>query len=190
MARAIKDETPPQSLDIEASLLGSLLIDSDAFIKIGDQIQPDDFFDDKHRAIFTAMRALHDKRSPIDILTLSEQLKGDSRLELIGGASFLTELTNTVPTAAHLEQYAEIVAEKAIRRRLISASQDIASFSFDENKSLQELIEEAETRLFDVSNKHVKQDVTSLEAILGDSFDRLDDLHRNKGGIRGIPLYV
>jgi replicative DNA helicase len=187
MARAIKDETPPQSLDIEASLLGSLLIDSDAFIKIGDQIQPDDFFDDKHRAIFTAMRALHDKRSPIDILTLSEQLKGDSRLELIGGASFLTELTNTVPTAAHLEQYAEIVAEKAIRRRLISASQDIASFSFDENKSLQELIEEAETRLFDVSNKHVKQDVTSLEAILGDSFDRLDDLHRNKGGIRGIP---
>jgi replicative DNA helicase len=187
MARAIKDNKPPQSLDIEASLLGSLLIDSDAFIKIGDQIQADDFFDEKHRMIFTAMRSLHDKRSPIDILTLSEQLKGDSRLELIGGASFLTELTNTVPTAAHLEQYAEIVAEKAIRRRLISASQDIATVSFDENKSLQELIEEAETRLFDVSQKHVKQDVTSLEAILGDSFDRLDDLHRNKGGIRGIP---
>jgi replicative DNA helicase len=187
MARTIKNENPPQSLDIEASLLGSLLIDSDAFIKIGDQIQAEDFFDDKHRMIFTAMRSLHDKRSPIDILTLSEQLKGDSRLDLIGGASFLTELTNTVPTAAHLEQYAEIVAEKAIRRRLISASQDIATVSFDENKSLQELIEEAETRLFDVSQKHVKQDVTSLEAILGDSFDRLDDLHRNKGGIRGIP---
>ena len=186
MAREPKT-SPPQSLDVEASLLGSLLIDSDAFIKISDQIQTEDFFDDKHRMIFAAMRSLHEKRRPIDILTLSEQLKSDDRLDIIGGASFLTELTNTVPTAAHLEQYTEIVAEKAIRRRLISASEDIATVSFDENKSLQELIEEAETRLFDVSQKHVKQDIISLESILGDSFDRLDDLHRNKGGLRGIP---
>jgi replicative DNA helicase len=92
-----------------------------------------------------------------------------------------------VPTAAHLEQYAQIVADKAIRRRLISASQDIATIGFDENKSLQELIEEAETRLFEVSQRHVRQDITSLESILGESFDRLDDLHRNKGGLRGIP---
>lgn len=187
MARTTKSGSPPQSIDIEASLLGSLLIDGDAFIKIVDQIQAEDFYDEKHRMIFSAMRSLYDKRSPIDILTMSEQLKTDSRLDIVGGASFLTELTNTVPTAAHLEQYAEIVAEKAIRRRLITASQDIADVSTDENKSLQELIEEAESRLFDVSQKHVKQDITSLESILGDSFDRLDDLHRNKGGIRGIP---
>jgi len=187
VARTTKSGSPPQSIDIEASLLGSLLIDGDAFIKIVDQIQADDFYDEKHRMIFSAMRSLYDKRSPIDILTMSEQLKTDSRLDIIGGASFLTELTNTVPTAAHLEQYAEIVAEKAIRRRLITASQDIADVSTDENKSLQELIEEAESRLFDVSQKHVKQDITSLESILGDSFDRLDDLHRKKGGIRGIP---
>lgn len=178
---------PPQSIDIEASLLGSLLIDSDAFMKIADQIFSEDFYDEKHKKIFAAMRNLHDKRSPIDILTLSEQLKTQAHLELIGGASFLTELTNTVPTASHLEQYVQIVADKAIRRRLIAASQDIVDVSFDENKSLAELIEEAETRLFEVSQKHVKQDITSLETILGDSFDRLDDLHRNKGGIRGIP---
>lgn len=186
-SKTSRTDSPPQNLDVEASLLGSLLIDSDAFIKIGDLISADDFYDEKHRMIFTAMRTLHERRRSIDILTLSEQLKNDSRLDLIGGASYLTELTNTVPTAAHLEQYAEIVAEKAIRRRLINASQDIANVSFDENKSLQELIEEAETRLFDVSQKHVRQDITSLESILGDSFDRLDDLHRNKGGIRGIP---
>jgi replicative DNA helicase len=183
----VKASTQPQNLDVEASLLGSLLIDSDAFIKIGDMIHADDFFDVQHSKIFAAMRALHDKRSPIDILTLSEQLKSMEQLDAIGGASFLTELTNFVPTAAHLEQYAQIVADKAIRRRLISASQDIASIGFDENKSLQELIEEAETRLFEVSQRHVRQDVTSLESILGESFDRLDDLHRNKGGIRGIP---
>lgn len=167
--------------------MGSLLIDGDAFIKIGDMISADDFFDEHHRQIFAAMRALHDKRSPVDILTLSEQLKSSGQLEAVGGASYLTELTNYVPTAAHLEQYAQIVAEKSIRRRLINASQDIATIGFDENKSLQELIEEAETRLFEVSQKHVRQDIVSLEAILGESFDRLDDLHRNKGGIRGIP---
>jgi replicative DNA helicase len=183
----VKANTQPQNLDVEASLLGSLLIDSDAFIKIGDMISADDFFDVQHSKIFAAMRSLHDKRSPIDILTLSEQLKSVEQLDAVGGASFLTELTNFVPTAAHLEQYAQIVADKAIRRRLISASQDIASIGFDENKSLQELIEEAETRLFEVSQRHVRQDVTSLESILGESFDRLDDLHRNKGGIRGIP---
>lgn len=187
MARSKDITVPPQSLDVEASLLGSLLIDGDAFVKISDHIQANDFFDKKHEVIFSAMRSLHDRRSPIDILTLSEKLKGEANLELIGGASFLTELTNTVPTASHVEEYAAIVAEKAIRRRLIDASNDIASVSFDENKSLQELIEEAETRLFDVSQKHVKQDITSLESILGDSFDRLDDLHRNKGGLRGIP---
>lgn len=187
MAKTTDITNLPQNIDVEASLLGSLLIDGDAFLKISDMIQTDDFFDKKHSMIFAAMRTLHDKRSPIDILTLSEQLKNDSRLDLVGGASFLTELTNTVPTASHLEQYAEIVAEKAIRRRLIDASEDIVKVSFDESKSLQELIEEAETRLFDVSQKHVRQDITSLESILGDSFDRLDDLHRNKGGLRGIP---
>jgi replicative DNA helicase len=187
MANHIKADAPPQNLDMEASLLGSLLIDSDAFIKIGDMLSSEDFFDEHHRVIFTAMRSLHDKRAPVDILTLSEQLKSVGQLELIGGASYLTELTNFVPTAAHLEQYAQIVAEKSIRRKLITASQDIATIGFNENKSLQELIEEAETRLFEVSQRHVRQDITSLESILGESFDRLDDLHRNKGGIRGIP---
>ena len=187
MARSTNTTSSPQNLDIEASLLGSLLIDGDAFLKISDMIIAEDFYDKKNALIFTAMRTLHDKRHPIDILTLSEQLKAASHLDLVGGASYLTELTNTVPTASHIENYAEIVADKAIRRRLIQASHDIASVSLDENKTLQELIEEAETRLFDVSQKHVRQDITSLESILGDSFDRLDDLHRNKGGLRGIP---
>src|SRR3989344_2693715 len=178
---------PPQNLDAEASLLGSLIIDSDSFIKIADLINADDFYNDQHRAIFNAMRTLHDKRSPIDILTLSEQLKSSGELERVGGASYLTELTNFVPTAAHLEQYAQIVADKSVRRRLIKASEDIAVIGSEEKKSLPELIEEAETRLFEVSQQHVRQNITSLESILGDSFDRLDDLHRHKGGIRGIP---
>lgn len=176
-----------QNQAAEASLLGSLIIDGDGFIKIGDRLVPDDFYLPQHRTIFAAMQALHDKHSPIDILTLSEKLKAMGNLDIIGGAGYLTELTNFVPTAAHLEQYAEIVADKATRRRLIKVSQDISEVSADENKTLAELIEEAETRLFEVSQHHVKADITSLESILGESFDRLDDLHHNKGGIRGIP---
>ncbi len=187
MSKEPDQSAASQNLDVEASLLGSLLIDADGFVKIGDMLIADDFIDPQHKAIFAAMRALYDKRSPLDILTLSEQLKSSKKLEAVGGASYLTELTNFVPTAAHLEQYAKIIAEKSVRRRLISASQDIANIGSDESKSLQELIEEAETRLFEVSQKHVRQDITSLESILGDSFDRLDDLHHNKGGIRGIP---
>lgn len=179
-------DNSPQNIDAESSLLGSLIIDSDGFIKIADKLHPDDFFARQHQLIFAAMQSLHEKRTPIDILTLSEQLKNLKELDSVGGASYLTELTNFVPSSAHLEQYAEIVADKALRRRLIRVSKEIGDLSSDEGKSLQELVEEAETRLFAVSEQRVRQDITSLESILGESFDRLDDLHKNKGRIRGV----
>ena len=179
-------KTLPQNLDAEASLLGAIMIDADALIKIADSVSADDFFDPKHRRIYEAIVELYDKRSPIDVLTLADQLKANGSLELIGGAPYLTELTNYVPTASHVDQYAEIVAQKSLRRRLIQASQDIASMGHNETLGLQALIEEAETRLFDVSQRHIHQDVTSLETILSESFERLDELHKDKGKIRGI----
>ncbi len=177
---------PPQNIEAEASLLGALLIDADAVVKIADIVMPEDFYDERHKRIYQAVQQLYEKHSPIDVLTLADQLKGTGFIDMIGGPSYLTELTNFVPTAAHAEQYAQIVAQKAIRRRLIKASQEIVGLGFDEGKNLQELIEEAEMRLFEVSQKHVKQDVTSLETILAESFDRLDELHKDKGKIRGV----
>jgi len=178
---------PPQNTDAEASLLGAILIDSDAIVRVADAINVDDFYDERHQRIFEAVKKLYEKHSPIDVLTLSNQLKNDSFLDIIGGASYLTELTNYVPTAAHVEQYAEIVSQKSLRRRLIKASQDIVGLGYDESKSIQDLIEEAETQLFRVSQQHVKQDIASLEDILADSFERLDELHKDKGKIRGVP---
>lgn len=178
---------PPQNSEAEASLLGAILIDTDALVKIADIISVDDFYEDRHRRIYEAIQVLYEKHSPIDVLTLSDQLKATGFLEAVGGASYLTELTNFVPTAAHVEQYAHIVAQKSLRRRLIKASQDITGLGYDEAKNLQELIEEAETRLFEVSQQHVTQDVTSLENILADSFERLDELHKDKGQLRGVP---
>ena len=178
---------PPQNLDAEASLLGALLIDSDAIVKIADDIRTSDFYDPRHERIYEAVLQLYEKHLPIDVLTLSDQLKNTGFLEFAGGGAYLTELTNFVPTAAHVEQYANIVAQKGMRRRLIKASQDIAELSHDESQTMRELIEEAESRLFEVSQQHVKQDVASLDTILGESFDRLDELHKDKGKMRGIP---
>jgi replicative DNA helicase len=181
------NQPPPQNIEAEASLLGAILIDTDAIVKIADQINPADFYDTKHARIYEALVALYEKRSAIDVLTLADQLKGNGFLEMVGGSSYLTELTNFVPTAAHVEQYAEIVAQKALRRRLIAASADMALLGQDETKELKELIEEAESRLFEVSQTHVKQTIVSLESVLAESFERLDGLHKDKNKLRGIP---
>jgi replicative DNA helicase len=184
---AITPHNPPQSTEAEASLLGAILIDQDAIVKIADIITAEDFYDVKHQRIYEAIQKLYEKRSPIDVLTLADQLKNNSYLDLVGGPAYLTELTNFVPTAAHVEQYADIVAQKALRRRLITASQEISGLGYDESSNLRELIEEAETRLFNISQQHVKQTIVSIESILAESFERLDDLHKDKKKIRGVP---
>ncbi|HYF96840.1 MAG TPA: replicative DNA helicase [Patescibacteria group bacterium] len=187
MATYKQPKIPPQNLDAEASLLGSILIDSDAIVKVADVVRDDDFYDRKHQKIFMALRRLYNEHSPIDVLTLSNQLKNNDELEEVGGSQYLTELTNFVPSAAHALEYAQIVSSKALRRRVIKASQDIVELGFNEDSSIQDLIESAESKLFDVSSDHVKQDVVSLENILSESFDRLDELHKDKGTIRGVP---
>lgn len=178
---------PPQNIDAEASLLGAILIDPDAIVRIADALDATDFYEERHRIIFEAISRLYEKHHPIDALTLANQLRDDGLLENIGGATYLTELANFVPTAAHVEHYAEIIAGKAMRRRLIKASQTIVKLGYDETKTIQEVIETAESDLFEVSQKHVKQDIQSLETILAESFERLDELHKNKGKIRGVP---
>lgn len=178
---------PPHNLEAEASLLGSLLIDAEAIVKIADSVSAEDFYDQRHALIYGAIKKIYDKRRPVDILTLSDQLSANSNLEDVGGAGYLAELTNFVPTAAHAEQYAEIVVNKAMRRRLIKAATKISEIGFDEADNLQGAIEQAESQLFAVSQRHIQQDIVSLEAILGESFDRLDELHKDKGRMRGVP---
>jgi replicative DNA helicase len=119
-------------------------------------------------------------------LTLTEELKKKDELEIIGGSAYLTELTNYVPTAAHAEAYAELVAQKAVRRRLIKASGEISELGYDEDTTTQELLERAEAELFSVSDQSLKQDLVSIESILTESFDRMEELHRNKGALRGV----
>src|SRR5882724_11254756 len=124
---------PPQNTEAEASLLGALLIDSDAIVKIADAISPGDFFEKRHERIYEAMQQLYERHEALDVLTLADKLKYSGYLDMVGGGAYLTELTNFVPTAAHVEQYAEIVAQKAMRRRLIAASQAMTNLGYDES---------------------------------------------------------
>ena len=177
---------PPQNVDAEMSLLGAVLIDEEVLADITEHVKPKDFYDKRHAVIYDAIMRLYEKNKPVDLLTLTDELKRKKEIDEIGGSAYLTELTNYVPTAAHAESYAEIVAQKAVRRRLIKASGEISELGYDEQTTTQELLQQAEAELFSVSDQSLKQDLTSLESILTDSFDRLEELHRNKGALRGV----
>ncbi|MFZ1250488.1 MAG: replicative DNA helicase [Candidatus Microsaccharimonas sp.] len=179
-------KVPPQNVDAEMSLLGAILIDEETLADITEHVKPKDFYDKRHAIIFDAIMRLYEKNKPVDLLTLTDELKRKKEIDEIGGSAYLTELTNYVPTAAHAESYAEIVAQKAVRRRLIKASGEISELGYDENTTTQELLQQAEAELFSVSDQSLKQDLTSLESILTESFDRLEELHRNKGSLRGV----
>lgn len=179
-------KVPPQNLDAEKSLLGAVLIDEEVLADVSEHVTGKDFYDKRHSAIYDAMMRLFEHHKPVDLLTLTDELKKKDELDIIGGSTYLSELTNYVPTAAHAEAYAEIVAQRAVRRRLIKASAEISELGYDEEFNVQELLEKAEAELFSVSDTSLKQDLTSIEQILTESFDRMEELHRNKGALRGI----
>lgn len=176
----------PYSVESEASVLGAILIDNDSLIKIADKLAPEDFYDLRHRSIYESVQVLYQQNKPIDVLTLSEHLKAHGKIEDIGGAAYLSELTNYVPTAANIEAYAETVAQKSLRRRLVEVNKEIHGWMLDETKSLNELIEETENEIFKLTQRHVKENIVSIEEVLSESFERLDELHKDKGKLRGI----
>lgn len=179
---------PPQNIEAEQSLLGALLIDKDAIVRIAEILHPSNFYrTDTHGLIFTAMKSLFERREPIDIVTLTEQLKREGAYDKIGGASYLTNLVNVVPTSAHIEYYAKIIKEHAIRRNLITQATRLIEQAYDESGSVDELLENAEAGIFSISQEHVRRDFISLKDALTDSFDRLDELQKSSGKLRGIP---
>ncbi len=176
----------PQNLEAEKSVLGAILIDESVISDIVTVVKPRDFYESKHQAIFDAMLKLFEKSSPIDLLTLTDQLKKNKDLTKIGGSAYLAELTNYVPTASHAEAYAKMVAQTATRRRLIKASSSITDLAYEEGTTVDELLGKAEKEIFSVSDSNSVGDLVSLEDILTESFDRIEALHKNQGALRGV----
>lgn len=177
---------PPQDTVAEKSLLGAILISDKILPEILTVIRPEDFYEERHQIIFEAMRSLYDQHRPVDLLTLTSELKSTKKLKGIGGAPYLTELSNFVPAASHAKAYAEIIEKAATRRRLIKAGTEIANKAFEDDADVQSLIGSAEKELFEVSDKIVKSDYVAMDELLADAFDRIEELQKNKGALRGL----
>jgi len=178
---------PPQNLEAEMSLLGSILIDKDAMIKIYDQVDAEDFYKNAHATIFDTANELYNKNEPVDVLTLGNRLEEKNLLEKIGGRSYLTSLSNTVPTSSHIEQYAKIVRRKSTLRKLLSAATEITKLGYkEEADDVEGLLDEAQQQLYGVTEKHLKQTFTPIRNVLSGAFERIDELHKEKGKLRGV----
>ena len=181
-----KEKIPPQNIEAERSLLGAILIDKDAMIKIADEISADDFYKNAHGDIYETMVELYNKNEPIDLLTLSARLNEKNKLDNIGGRSYLSGLSTAVPTSSHIKHYAQIVRKKSTLRKLLSASSKITALSFNEEDEIDSLLDEAQQELYGVTQTHLKKTFTDIRTVLNDAFERLDELHKDKGKLRGI----
>lgn len=168
-------------------MLGALMLDKDGIIKIADQLVPEDFYDARHRLIYENILQLFAKNISIDILTLSNLLEEKKLLERAGGASFLTQLVNNVPSATHIVHYASIVRKKGTLRRLIERAGEITNLAFKEEGEIESILDTAEQKLFSVSQQHLKQNFVPITAVLHETFERIDELHRERGKLRGLP---
>ncbi|MDO4742398.1 MAG: replicative DNA helicase [Candidatus Saccharibacteria bacterium] len=179
-------KVPPQDIIAEKSLLGAILLSDNVMSEVLTVLRPEDFYDEANATIFKAMVGLYDRHKPIDLLTLTAELKVLKKLKEVGGAPYLAELTNFVPTASHAKAYADIIENASVRRRLIRAGTEIAEKAYEEGADVGDLVGAAEKQLFEVSDKIIKSDYVPMDELLAAAFDRIEELHKNKGALRGL----
>jgi len=181
------ERLPPQNIEAEQSVLGSLLVDPDAIIAVASFLRPEDFHREAHQEIYVAMLALHNRREPIDFVTLCDELERQGQFESVGGAAYLTSLVNMVPTSIHVEHYAHIVERTAILRRLIDAAGEIAGLAYQEAGEIDEIIDQAEAALFKVSQRRITQSLVPIRQVVDEYYDRIEYLHEHQGEMVGMP---
>ncbi|OIO40526.1 replicative DNA helicase [Candidatus Pacearchaeota archaeon CG1_02_31_27] len=186
MLESITEKLPPQNIDAEQSALGCLLIDKNAIIKVIDFLKTKDFYKSDHQEIYQVMTELFERNDPIDMLSVSSRLKEKNKLENIGGNAYLTQLVNAVPTAAHISNYAKIVQRKRILRDLIDVSYDIGQMGYNESEDIEVLLDQAERKIFGITQKSLTQKFLSIKDSLVEAFERIDRLSKHEGGPRGI----
>ena len=178
---------PPQNLEAEQSLLGALLIDKEGMTKIADSVTADDFYKDGHRLIFQAALDLYERRDPIDVLSLTNRLEEKNQIADVGGRAYLIGLANSVPTASNIAHYAGIIQKKATLRRLQGAAAEIADLVGQTEEDVQIILDKAEQKVFSVSQKLLRRSFVALKDVLQEAFERIDEIHKDRGKIRGLP---
>ncbi len=178
---------PPHSAEAEESIIGGVLIDDEAFDRIADKIRPDEFYDERHAILFSAMSALSEAARPIDLVTMSERLKQTGELQRIGGLSYLAELAERIPTAANIEHYAHIVHDKAVLRGLIRASSKILAGAFEARGETADFIDQAEQAIFAVSQESIGPSLARIDALIPPAVERIETLFERKEAVTGVP---
>lgn len=183
----MKARIPPHDLAAEVSVLGSILIDADAIIQVAEILRADDFYEPSHRLIYAAMMELFEKRQPIDAVTLSNQLKKAKQLDTVGGSAVIAKLTNEVTTASNVTHYANLVAEAAMRRNIISTAAELGELAFDESQEARDILDSTEQKIFQISQTQDRDAFVPIKDTLAESFERLDEMQRNPNALRGLP---
>lgn len=179
-------KVPPHNDDAELSVLGAILLDKDAIIEVAEFLRPEHFYSPVCEKIYRSILSLYEKREPVDLVTLTTELKKRKHLSEIGGASYLSELTMSVPSIAHAEQYGRIIEDAYTKRELIAAASKVIDDSFFDSGEVKDLLDRAESSIFSLSQRHSRQNFIPIKDALAESFDRLDELHKTAGGLRGV----
>lgn len=182
----LPDKLPPQNLEAERSVLGSILIDKDSIEKVVDILKPEDFYSRQNQLIYESMVKLLEKNEPIDILTLTNKIEEAGQLEDAGGAAYLTSLLSATPTSVHIFNYAKIIQRKKILRDLIDSAHKIVSLGHQEDESIEKILDQAEQKLFSVSQRSITQEFVAIKEELHEAFERLERLHKGDGALRGV----
>ncbi|SHH31064.1 replicative DNA helicase [Tepidibacter thalassicus] len=177
---------PPHSIDAEQSVLGAILLDKDAIVVVSEVIKPEDFYKDVHKEIYEAIITLYRESEPIDIVTLTEELKRRNTLDLVGGITYLTNLSTAVPSTSNVKNYADIVKEKSVLRKLIKASSEILDLGYTGSEDIDRILESAEKKIFDISQEKTGDNLKPISDVLMSAYDTLEELYKNKGSITGI----
>ncbi|MBI5448762.1 replicative DNA helicase [Candidatus Gottesmanbacteria bacterium] len=180
-------KVPPHDDTAEQSVLGAILIDKDAMIDVAEFLRPEHFYKESHGLIYSSILELYESHEPIDVVTVTAQLKKNGTLKDAGGASAVSDLLNAVPTSAHAERYARIIQEHFTKRQLVAAAAQITELAFREEGSAQQIVDRAEQEIFAISQASMRRDFIPIKDALASSFDRLDELHKRAGGLRGVP---
>ena len=180
------DRVPPQNIEAEQSVLGAILIEQSAIAKISDILQPEDFYREAHKMVYRAAMTLFERGEAIDFITVIDTLRREESLERAGGISYITSLANGVPTAANIVFHAKIVQEKSLLRRLIHAATDIAAMGYAETEEVERVLDHAEQKILEVATRKIGQDFAPIKEIIFSTLDKIDEMHKAKGGITGL----
>lgn len=181
------ERVPPQNLEAEQSVLGSMLLERDAIARVVEVVRPEDFYRDAHRRIFEVITELFERGEPADLISVSDRLRAKGALDDVGGAAYVTALLHAVPTAANVEFYARLVVQKSMLRQMITAGTQIVGLGFREDQDVEVLVDQAEKMVFGIASRRIGQDFVPLPEILRASFERIDQRYRGKGTITGVP---